>query len=166
MSEAAAAKIDPEDTQDTEEAPEFEKAIPITQARFGLADESSNRWRVDVPMGVTPEQLLKDESYWRHVSQFLRPGDEITCMPDNMAWKLVLHVCGAGRLWAHVSQQALYSLEALGSKVPLPSIYDVKFQGSHHKWSVLREGKPLKDGFETETLARRYAQNHEAAVQR
>jgi len=162
MSEAATAKKLPE--QDAE-APEESTAKPITEGRIGLEVEKSNRWRVDVPMGTTPEDCMK-ESYWQHVAPRLRPGDEIVAMPDNMAWKLVLHVLGAGRLFAHVVKEELYELAPLEAAIKLPSIYEVKFTGTHHKWAVIRESKPLKDGFETEGLARRYAANHEAAVQR
>jgi hypothetical protein len=164
MSEAAATLEDQEATEI--EATPIEKATPITEARFGLEVEKSNRWRIEVPQGITPEQILKDESYWQHIATHLRPGDVIVCLPDNMAWKLVLHVAGAGRLFAHVSMESFCELTPASAKVNLPSIYKVEFQGTHHKWAVIREGRPLKDGFETETLARRYAQNHEAAVQR
>lgn len=162
MSEAATAEKLPE--QDAE-APEAVTAKPITEGRIGLEVEKSNRWRVDVPMGCTPEDCM-NESFWQHVASRLRPGDEIVAMPDNMAWKLVLHVVGAGRLYAHVVQEELYELAPLEAAIKLPSIYEVKFTGTHHKWAVIRESKPLKDGFETEALARRYAANHEAAVQR
>ena len=161
MTEAAQA-LDPEVTGD-EEATPIESATPITQARFGLADAASNRWRVDVPMGVSPEQIISDESYWQHIAQFLKPNDEIVCIPDNMAWRLVLHVAGSGRLYAHVSSIQFNVLQQVDHELALPSIYKVKFQGAHHKWAVIRADKPLKDGFETEQLARRYAQNHEAA---
>jgi hypothetical protein len=164
MSEAA-KNLEPEATNEVEAKP-IEKAVPISQARFGLADEKANRWRIDVPMGISPEQIIKDESYWQHIAQFLKPGDEIICMPDNMAWKMVLHVAGAGRLFAHTSMVSFTELVQASQLVSLPSIYKVEFQGTHHKWAVIRENKPLKDGFETEALARRYAQNHEAAVQR
>lgn len=165
MSEAA-AKIEEEGEDLNVEATPIEKAPPITEARFGLAVEKGNRWRIEVPMGITPEQILKDESYWQHIATHLRPGDEIVCMPDNLAWKMVLHVAGSGRLFAHVSMESFVELTPATAMVQLPSIYKVEFQGTHHKWAVIRENKPLKDGFETEALARRYAQNHEAAVQR
>jgi hypothetical protein len=162
MSETATAEKLPDQV---EEQPEGSTAKPINEGRIGLEVEKSNRWRADVPMGVTPEDCL-DESFWRHVAIRFRPGDEIVCMPDNMAWKLVLHVVGAGRLYAHVVKESLFEMAPLEQAIVLPSIYEIKFLGSHHKWGVIRESKPLKDGFETEALARRYAQNHEAAVLR
>jgi len=160
MSEAAAQLEQPE--QDAEQS---RTAKPIAESRLGLEVEKSNRWRVDVPMGTTVEDCM-GETFWQHVAMKLRPGDEIVCMPDNMAWKLVLHVVGAGRLYAHVVQQELYELAPLEAAIKLPSIYEVKYTGTHHKWAVVRGGKPLKDGFETENLARRYAANHENAVDR
>jgi hypothetical protein len=162
MSEAAAVIQPPEQL---EEEAQGRTAKPIQESRLGLEIEKSNRWRVDVPMGTTPMDCMK-EDYWQHTASKFRPGDEIVCMPDNMAWKLVLHVVGAGRLYAHVVQEELYELAPLESAITLPSIYEVKYTGTHHKWAVVRESKPLKDGFETEGLARRYAQNHESAVQR
>ena len=161
MSEAATAEKLPE--QDAEQPKSTAKPIP--ESRLSLADEMSNRWRVNVPMGTTPEDV-QDASFWQHVAVKFRPGDEIVVMPDNMAWKLVLHVIGAGRLYAHVAKQDFYEFAPLEQAIKLPSIYEVKFLGSHHKWGVIRESEPLKDGFETEGLARRYAANHEAAVQR
>lgn len=161
MSEAAQVQT----AEDADGQPEKSAVLPITQARFGLEVEASNRFRVNVPMGTNPDDLL-DESYWQHIATQLRPGDEIRAMPDNMAWELTLHVIGAGKLYAHVVKKTLFDLAPLEQPIPLPSIYRVIFQGSHHKWAVIREDKPLKDGFETEGLARRYAQNHEAAVNR
>ena len=159
-----AAEVETQPEQEAEQ-PAAVTAKPINEGRIGLEVEKSNRWRVDVPAGTTPEDCMV-ESYWQHVAIRLRPGDEIVCLPDNMAWKLVLHVVGAGRLYAHVVQEELYELAPLEATIKLPSIYEVKYTGTHHKWAVIRESKPLKDGFDTEDLARRYAQNHEAAVQR
>lgn len=139
--------------------------VPIVQGRFGLEVEASNRWRVTVPMTTDRDDLL-DESYWQHIATQLRPGDEIVAMPDNMAWKDIYHVCGSGRLYAHVVRMQQFELTPLEAAVHLPSIYKVEFKGSHHKWAVVRGDVPLKDGFETEALARRYAANHESAVTR
>ena len=157
MSEAAAAVDTPAEVEG--------EIIPIMQARFGLEVESSNRWRVNVPMETDRKDLL-DESFWRNIAAQLRPGDEIVAMPDNMAWKDIYHVVGAGRLFAHVVLLVGWDLTPIEAAISLPSVYKVAFKGSHHKWAVERGGLPLKDGFETEGLARRYAANHESAVAR
>lgn len=152
-------------------APEVEKEAETTrppgiaQNRFGPIGEFANVWRVNAPMNVKPEDTL-NEQFWEHISMLLKPGDEIHVMPDNMAWEQVLHVVNAGKLYAHVIQKELYHLKPTTEGQHLPSIYKVEFVGSHHKWRVVRAGSPLKDGFESESLARRYAANHEAAVTR
>lgn len=163
MSKSAAAEK-PQETEAVEqEVPT--KAPPIMESRFGLEVEASNHYRINVPQGTPPEALM-DEAYWQHVAYKLRPGDTLRCMPDNMAWELNLQVIGSGRLYAHVVKKTFYELTPLEQAIKLPSIYKIRFLGSHHKWGVERDGNPLKDGFETEALAQRYAQNHEAAVKR
>lgn len=144
---------------------ETPKATPITVGRMGLAVEERTQWLFTVPQKVTPEQCM-DEGYWQHVSMRFRAGDELIVTPDDMSWELVLAVIGCGNLYAHVIKKVLYDLKPLVATIKLPPIYKVDYHGRHHKWRVLREGKMLRDGFETEALARRYAANHEAAVRR
>lgn len=147
------------------EVVEPEKATPVSVARFGLQVEHNHVWRVNVPYTVTPEQVM-DEGFWCHVSMHLNPGDEIHVFPDNMKWELVLHVVGSGNQYAHVMKKELYEYAPREDALKIPSKYTVDFQGTTHKWRAIREGKVLKSGFETEGLARRYVQNHEAAVNR
>jgi len=134
-------------------------------SRFHLSADKLNHWYVEAEMGVTVEQIL-DEAFWAHISMHLRAGDRITVMPDNMAWRLELHVAGAGSQYAHVVKMEMYDLTPAHPPIKLPSIYKVEYVGSHHKWRFLRDGVMLKDGFETESLAKRAAKNHEMAVNR
>lgn len=147
------------------EVVKLEKATSLSINRFGLQVEHNNCWRANVPHKVTPEQTL-DEGFWEHISMHLKPGDEIHVYPDNMAWEQVLHVIGAGNQYAHVAQKVLYTFDEREDALKVPSKYVVDFMGTTHKWRVVREGRMLKDGFETEGLARRYAANHESAVNR
>ena len=176
MSDAAVVEKTPEpkptdqaaDTQSTDAAkPDkpFEKAMALTNARFALAESKMNRWLVSVESKITVEQIL-DGSFWANVAKSLRPGDEIIVRPDDMAWELVLHVSGQEPLFAHVIKKSYCDLAPSTPAVLVPSRYKIEHAGSHHKWRVLRDGAPLKDGFETESLARRYAANHQAAVER
>lgn len=171
MAEAAEKLPEEQDAPDTgtdaAETPEtpFVKANPITQSRFQLAAEVRNPWMVTCEKGTTVEQIL-DGGYWANVARMIKPGDEIIVRPDDMAWELVLHVTGSEHLFVHVVKKVLYELRSSTPPVSVPSRYKVEHAGSHHKWRVLRDGDPLKDGFETEDLARRYAKNHQAAVNR
>jgi len=144
---------------------EFVKAKAITMSRFHNLVDRLNHWYVEAEMGTTVEQVM-DESYFANISMHLRAGATITVMPDDMAWKLELHVSGSGNKWAHVVKLNYYDLTPATPPVKLPSIYKVEYAGSHHKFRVLREGNMLKDGFETESLAARWAKNHEDAVNR
>lgn len=141
------------------------RAKAVTVARIGLMEQARNTWLVNVDMDTTPEHCL-DGSFWEHVAKMLQPGDNIHVLPDDMSWELVLHVAGQEPLFAHVVKKALYSLVPATAPVIVPSRYKIQFAGAHHKWRVLRDDKPLKDGFATADLARRYAANHQAAVAR
>lgn len=148
-----------------EAVPELEKPTPPGRGRFDLHEQSNQKWRLNVPIGIKPEQCM-DEDYYQHLGIHLKPGDEIRVMPDDMSWELVLHVVGAGRAYAHVVKKALYVLANREDQVKLPSIYKVEHAGTTHKWRILRNGELLKDGFQTEALARRAAAQHENAVSR
>ena len=167
MSEAATAqKIDePVDPDAQPELPTDEKVSPPGVNRFGLQAERNQKWRLDVPHNTSPEQCL-DEDYWAHIAGHLRPGDEVRVFPDNMAWELVLHVIDAGHAWAHVAKKAFHEYSTREQMESVPSIYEVRYAGTTHKYQVLRKGKLLKEFIETEALARRAAANHEAAVKR
>jgi len=141
------------------------KAKSINVARVSLLEQARNTWLVNVDMNTTPEQCL-DGSFWEHVAKLMQPGDNIHILPDDMSWEQVLHVCGQEPLFLHVVQKSFYKLVPATAPTIIPSRYKVQFAGAHHKWRVLRDDKPLKDGFATADLARRYAANHQAAVAR
>jgi len=164
MAESATAEeIEPTDEQSTEAAPELEKATPPSVHRLGLLAEHNNCFRLNVAASVTPDQCM-DEGFWAHIAARLNPGDEIHVMPDTMTWELVLHVIGTGRNYAHVCTKVLYNLAAREEQVKLPAAYQIQYKGTTYKWCVIRDGKMIKQGIETEALAKRAGANHEAAI--
>lgn len=161
MSETAIAeKIEPEAEEE-----KVEKPSPINRSRFGLQVEHNNEWRLNVPVTVTPEQVM-DEGYWSLISQQLEPGDEVHVFPDDMTWELVLHVIGAGHNYAHVCKKEFYELAPREDALALPSIYKIEHAGTTLRWRVLREGRSVRDGFASEKLAHQFAVNHEMAGRR
>ncbi len=148
-----------------EAAPEPAKAEPVTLSRWGLADEKNTRHRVDVKLGITPEQCL-DQSFWTHISMHFIPGDTIIVRPENNEWELELHVVNAGAQFAHVIQKNYYDLVPTTTLEALPSKYKVDWAGNVRKWRFLREGEMMRDGFATRGLAERAAHNHQMAVDR
>ena len=155
----------PEPEEQPAAAKPIAKATPLTQSRFGLADEYRKIWCATCEESTTPEQLM-EQSYWANLAMMMQPRDRIVVAPDSLAWELHLRVIGCGKLWAHVAKLEFYDWEAVSAPEQLPSRYTVKHAGAHHKWRFLRDGVAMKDGFETEALARRAAANHEMAVNR
>ena len=163
-----AAELEPDvqtDEPEVEIAEEPVKATAPGVNRFGLQAEHNQKWRLNVPIEVTPEQCM-EEGFWAHLATHLRPGDEIRVFTDSMSWELVLHVIGAGRAYAHVAKKAFYEYATSDHKTSLPSIYKVDWAGTTHKWRVIRDNKLLKEGLQTEALAWRAAKQHEEAVTR
>ena len=156
---------DVEGAAQTPAAKPLKKAPAINMNRFGLESEYNQRWRATVPEGVVPEQVM-DQGYWANVSMHFNPGDEITVMPDDGSWKMILQVIGCGKLFAHTVKLHFYDLQSAEPIVSLPSNYKIEFAGAHHKWRVIREGQPLRDNFRTRSEAAKWASNHEAAVNR
>jgi len=157
------AKLTPEAEHLTQQ--EIIPIQPIPVGRLQLQVEASNTYRINVPQGTEPEQVM-DESVWCHIAVRLRPCDEIIVMPEDGAWKLLLHVQSCGRNYAHVIKQVLYDLAPTEQPVHLPSLYKVDWAGTTDQWRVTRDGRELRCGFASEGVARRYAANHEAAVDR
>lgn len=141
------------------------KAPPLTIPRFGLAEETRNIWRCSVTDETHPNQCL-EEGFWANVANLLQPGDTIQVLCDSYRWRMDLFVVASGNTWAQVSRLALYDLSPARPHTTLPSKYQINFAGAHHKWRVIRDGEPIKDGFASEALARKWAANHEAAVNR
>lgn len=155
-------------TESQPEAPALEvvaKAEPITMHRMQAEVEVNTHWRMTVKEGTTPEQCM-DEAYWCHVSGRLIPGDTLIVRPDDSSWELILNVVNAGPQFAHVHKKSFCDLVPAEPRAPLASIYKVEHAGPIHKWRFLREGKMMRDGYATEALAQRAAQQHEMAVNR
>lgn len=142
-----------------------EKAEPITMHRMQAEVEVNTHWRMTVKQGVTPEQCM-DEAFWCHVTTRLIPGDTLIVRPDDSAWELVLNVVNCGPQYAHVHKKSFCELVPAEPRKTLPSIYKVEHAGPIHKWRFLREGKMMRDGFATEALAQRAAEQHQMAVNR
>lgn len=162
---AAQKKKAPEKKPETEEVA-LKKAPALTMPRFGLAEEARNIWYATVPKETLPDQVM-DEGFWSNVARLMQPGDEIIVISEHYAWRRDLQVKACGAIWAQVDMLTHYDLAGnRTTEHKVASKYKIEFAGAHHKWRVLREGEPLKDGFASEKLAAQWAANHEAAVNR
>jgi len=155
-------------SQDEAETPELkvvEKAEAITMNRMQAEVEVNTHWRMTVKPGITPDQCM-DEAFWCHVSGRLIAGDTLNVRPDDSAWQLTLNVISCGPQYAHVQKIGFHELVPAEPREALPSIYKIEYAGPVHKWRFMREGKMMRDGFASEALANRAAQQHQMAVNR
>ncbi len=162
-----AAKVEVKQEVDTE-APSLEvvkKATPVTAGRMSLEVEANTTYRVNVPHEVTPEDCM-DEAFWAHVSMQFIIGDTLIVVPDSMEWKLILHVANCGREFAHVVKLEIYNLRVDPSVRAAASRYSTDYAGTTSKWRFKRDGVVMRDGYATENLAKRAADNHQMAVDR
>ena len=164
MAEAAKKVEEPiDESQEQEVAPSIK---PVGINRFGLLAEHANAWRVNCKVETDPKDV-EDPAFWEHIAQHLNRGDTIEVMPDDMRWKMLLHVHDKGHNWASVKQMAFFEFgKPADPDVDLPRRYAVEWAGTTERWRVLFNGKKLKSGFATEQLAHRYATNHAEAVKR
>ena len=162
-----AAEVEAKQELNTE-APSLEvvkKATPVTAGRMCLEVEANTTYRVNVPHEVTPEDCM-DEAFWAHVSMQFIIGDTLIVMPDSMEWKLILHVANCGREFAHVVKLEIYDLRVDPSVRAAASRYSTDYAGTTSKWRFKRDGVVMRDGYATENLAKRAADNHQMAVDR
>lgn len=180
MAKASAQKkepqVDPETDAPVEEtaakAPEPQPVVkPINLSRFKQAEHTRNLFTVTVEAGVRPQAVMQQE-FWQHVGHLLRRGDRLEVMDDMMSFYMEIIVLASDRLWAHVAPvnmhgDGLYYTDLAkwqGRETPIPeNLYKVDFAGLTKKWRVLYKGSLMKDEFETEGLARRWAAAHAAA---
>lgn len=163
-----ASKDEPVAEPQAEEKPELEvvkKVEPVTLNRMALEDEINTRYRITVKHGTTPDDCM-DESFWAHLTHRMIPGDTLICRPDDGSWQLVLNVVNCGHNYAHVHKLDYTDLVPAEPRKALPSLYKVEYAGPIHKWRFLRDGKMMRDGYASEALATRAAQQHEMAVNR
>jgi hypothetical protein len=60
-------------------------APAIQEGRLKLAESARQVWRVTVPGGVNPDDLLKPE-YWRHVSRKFTVGDLVEVLAEDWTY--------------------------------------------------------------------------------
>lgn len=158
----------PAPTMEPTLATEKEKAVPpLSPARIEEAGYNRNVFCVTAAEGLSPEEIC-DQNYWQHVSQMLKPGDHIEVVDETYQFYLELIVLAADRLWAHVAIINEVDLSPFhGQDIKIDARhYEVKFAGAHYKWRVFYKKDIIKQGFATEGLARRWAVNHAAALER
>jgi len=119
------------------------QAPAIRSRDFGAQVHQYNQWSARVSPETTLEDLESD-TYWTHVSRFLKPDDEIRILADDysfIAKGVVTYVSGS---IVKVKVFDAHELEAVDTEKNsgVPHGYHVKMRGVK-KWCL---GRDLPDG--------------------
>ena len=126
----------------------------LHSSRCALGEERRNIWYI-TPDGDTSYQDLFNPEYWGFVSAKFRTYDRIEVIPDDDSYFAELIVLSAGRSLVEVAELRKVALPERGvARVNME--YDAKWSGPHSKWRIFRksDGAVIKDGFETQEMAR------------
>lgn len=150
-------------------APQPNKRSPtLMPDRIGQAEHKRHDWVVDVPVGVTVEDI-QNPAYWALVvsEKGMEPLDHIEVRSDDGMWIAYLIVRQCERTYAKVYLDRVIEFkENMESALP-PSIkHKVEFKGGHLKWGVIRlaDSAVLQSGFKTREDADTWMRNHERTV--
>lgn len=113
--------------------------VNLLPNRFGSFEYKNNTFKVEVPVGHTTEDFLKEE-YWSHVARNLRNGDIIFAMAEDNSFFIQAVVIAA---WNTGAKVHIFQYATLSKDFELPAEadknYEVAHGGNHHKWRVLRK---------------------------
>lgn len=141
--------------------------VSLHASRFASFEYKNKIFKVDIPSGVTPDQLL-EPAYWMHVSRTLQTGDEIVALAEDNTYYVRLIVLNAGINWANV--KVLYFAE-LSKEFEVPAdadtAYDIVFGGNFHKWRVVRksDNQTIAIGMKTREEAVEELKRYKKAIQ-
>lgn len=136
----------------------------LASNRLQFAEHRRNIYTVTPEAGTPYDALLKD-GYWAHVSAKLRSGDRIEVLAEDGSYFAELLVLDAGRLYAKVAELRHVKLDVVEVQegdLMLEGL-EVKWQGPHLKWCVLRGKDRLKDTMD-KASAIQWMKNHVRAV--
>lgn len=109
----------------------------IHPSRFKLAEQVVNTHCIVVEEGV-PFDAMKEPSYWSHIANRLRPGDEIKVRTDDGAYAATLYVKEVAHQAARVVPVWYVSLSEV-DVLPADTEYEVRYAGPIHKHRVIRK---------------------------
>ncbi len=134
--------------------PEIVKDAPpkpqLGPAALKLAEHAFNQHSVVVERHVGREHLT-DPTFWAHVANKLRPGDEIRVVCEDDSYVARYFVIAKDKVWVQVHELYFSQVHrpSLGDNVR--DAYEVRFRGPK-KWSVIRkqDNAVLQDGLHSE----------------
>lgn len=118
-----------------------------------------------------PHEAALDTAFWAHAARKLTPGDEITMVPDGLAWHARFFVIDRGDNWARVALVSFTDLSAveMASAGATVDQFDIAWKGPAWQFTVSRAGtrdEPLAKGFKTRAEANRWVLENGKAIAR
>lgn len=137
----------------------------LMEDRIGLAEHRTNDWIVDVPVGVTLEDI-QDPAYWTIVAARMEPLDHIRARSDDGKWVAYLIVRQCERTYAKVHLDRVVEFKDNVEALPVSLKHKVEYKGGHLKWAVIRlaDSAVLQQGFKAREDADAWMRNHERTV--
>lgn len=151
------------------EAAAKKKSSPtLMPDRIGHAEDKRHDWVVDVPVGVTIDEI-QEPSYWALVvsEKGMEPLDHIEARWDDGTKIAYLIVRQCERSYAKVYlDRTIEFKENAEADLPRSLKHKVEFKGGHFKWSVIRlsDSSVLQSGFKSRDEADAWMRNHERTV--
>ena len=135
--------------------------------RFGEAEFKRHDWVVDVPVGVSVEQLL-DPAFWAHVASQMDPFDHIEARAEDGSWiaYLVVRICE--RNYAKVSIDRVLEFSDQVAEAPVSTKHKIEWKGPHHKYVVIRlaDSQAVQSGFKSRYDAETWMRQHERGMEK
>jgi len=118
-------------------------------------------WSVTVPFDTAMDAVLRPE-FWAHNARKVNPGDEISIVPDGLAWYVRAYVVDRGDNWVKVVP--LYKADLAGEEAetvdPDAQQFDIAWKGPQWQFAVFKAGvkgaEPVAKGFRTRGEANRW----------
>ncbi len=150
-------------------APEVKRVVPqVNPVRFKQFEFVNTKYSLTVESNTTIEDVQTPE-FWAHISQQLRPYDDIRIVTDDGSWYADVFVLVAARNWARVKVKYFAQLTTSDvdqSQAEKIDTHRVEYKGPHRKWSVIRnqDDAYLKDGMQTQGEAAAWLKEHLKAL--
>ena len=123
------------------------------------AEQVCNRWRVTITNDTSNQDVVKPV-FWGHIAKMLRSGDVIEVLSDDQTRFMELLVLYSRRTEACVAVLREQNIKAAAKIDEIVSDYQIVFRGQRFKYGVMRGKDVVKDGFETEDLAKEHLSVH------
>ena len=135
--------------------------------RFGEADYKRHDFVVDVPVGVTVEQML-EPAFWAHVASQMDPFDHIEARAEDGSWIAYFVVRMCERNYAKVALDRVLSFEGQVSEAPISTKHRIEWKGPHHRYCVIRlsDSQMVSSQHKTKFDAETWMRQHERGMER